>query len=109
MPLVTSTLTKVYCRSDVSSYKAEASPLIIVLQDNDPLTDKAYADLMLPPWPFWRACTAVGLPILLLMLPVNEVSPQSLSSVSFDTAGIPCFQCVVPDTEHNKCDPGYTK
>ena len=47
------------------------------LQEKDPLTDKAYTELMLPPWPFWRACTAVGMPILLLMLPVNEVSLQS--------------------------------
>ena len=78
-----------------------------LLQDNDPLTDKAYADLMLPPWPFWRACTAVGLPILLLMLPVNEVSLQSLSSVSFDSTGIPCLHLVVPDTEHDIYNPGY--
>ena len=60
---------------------------MMVLQDIDPLTDKAYTDLMLPPWPFWRACTAVGLPILLLMLPVNEVSLQSPSSMSSDTQG----------------------
>ena len=54
---------------------------MMVLQDIDPLTHKAYTDLMLPPWPFWRACTTVGLPILLLMLPVNEVSLQSLPSM----------------------------
>ena len=78
-----------------------------VLQDNDPLTDKAYTDLMLPPWPFWRACTAVGLPILLLMLPVNEVSLQSPSSVSFDSTGIPRLHLVVPDTEHDIYNSGY--
>ena len=43
------------------------------LQEFDPLTDKAYTDLILPPWPFWRACEAVGLPVMLLMLAVNEV------------------------------------
>ena len=44
------------------------------LQEIDPLTDKAYTDLILPPWPFWRACEAAGLPVMLLMLAVSEVS-----------------------------------
>ena len=50
------------------------------MQDIDPITDRAYTDLVLPPWPFWRACMAVGLPILLLMLPVSEVRLTSNSS-----------------------------
>ena len=48
--------------------------MFTLLQEVDPLTDKAYTDLMLPPWPFWRACKAAGLPVMLLMLVVNEVS-----------------------------------
>ena len=45
-----------------------------MLQEIDPLTDKAYTELVLPPWPLWRACKAVGLPVMLLMLGVSEVS-----------------------------------
>lgn len=50
----------------------------LMLQDIDPLTDKAYTHLVLPPWPFWRACEAAGLPVMLLMLAVSEVSVASM-------------------------------
>lgn len=59
-----------------SGYKSQGKRQVVftLLQEVDPLTDKAYTDLMLPPWPFWRACKAAGLPVMLLMLAVNEVS-----------------------------------
>ena len=57
------------------------------LQEIDPLTDKAYTDLILPPWPFWRACEAVGLPVMLLMLAVSEVRRPKTSV---------CVSCISP-------------